>query len=249
MAILGAIGSFLGAKTGLGAVVRSVGGALLGNALDRRRDSQALRDKYSYLEGKGLTPQEIAGSGFGASPSGGAANVLGNQSAQLESQRRQLEFQQSERDKDRAVQLRGQDMGLAQSRVSAGAILGSAQLSASTAADRLSLDRERFDNVEMPAALRQSVTEAPEWKRMQILASMGVDNILGTAVAQMYGVNPMDPSAVKAMSARDFGRMAQTIYGMQSNAFGEASGAALAVRGAFGNYGDAATLGSRGRRN
>jgi len=214
--------------TGAKAVLGGVASGLIGSAFDRKKQS----DSYNYLEGKGLTPQEIAGSGAAGQGSSGVGQVLGNQFNQLQSQRIEQAFAERERDKDRALQIRAQDTGLRQSQISAGAQIYGANTQAQIAAGQLDLQRDRYSNIEMPQALREAITNSPSWKRTQILASMGVDNILGTSIAQRFGVNPMDSNAVKAMSQAEFLQMARTIYGMQSNAFGETSGAAIQLQGA-----------------
>jgi len=209
-------------------VLGAVASGVVGSYFDRKKQA----DSYSFLEGKGLTPQEIAGSGAAGQGQSGVGQVLGNQFNQLESQRIEQAFAERERDKDRALQMRAQDMGLQQSQISAGAQMYGANTQAQIAAGQLGLARDRFDQVEMPQALREAITNSPSWKRTQILASMGVDNILGTSIAQRFGVNPMDSNAVKAMSQAEFLQMARVIYGMQSNAFGETSGAAIQLQGA-----------------
>lgn len=233
--MLGAILGKAAGKSFLGPLLKGAGSAVLGGAIDRKFNQAALSDRYGYLEGKGLTPQEIAGSGFGASGGTNASQVLGNQSAQLEAQKRQLDVQQAERDKDRALQVRAQDMGLLQTQTSAGATLGAARLNANTAANNLAFNRDVYENVTLPDALRKAVTESPSWKRVQIMASMGVDNILGTAVAQTFGIDPMDPQSLEGLTDQQFLELARRIYGMQSNAYGEASGASLAIGQAAGN--------------
>jgi hypothetical protein len=232
-----------------GAILGTVASGLIGSAfakknakagakIDRGAAKGMLEDRFEVGAEQGLTPQEAMGISSNTS-TGAATSTLGNQAAQIHKQIMDQRFAQSERDKDRAVQLRAQDMSLESAKTSAGASMYGANVNAATQANALALQRERFNQVEMPDALRRAVTESPTWKRSELLARMGVDNILGTSIAQMYGVNPMDASQVKAMSPEAFQRMASTIYGMQSNAFGESAGAGLAINNAMSGFGAA----------
>ena len=238
--VLGAIGSRSDAKSA----------AKSGAAIDRATAAGMLQDRFEVGKQYGLTPQESMGLSS-AGGTGAATSILGNQAAQQEMQQREQAFAAAERAKDRMVQLRGQDVGLAQAQTSANASIASSgmmarasmygsDVNARTAASRLALDREEFENVRLPAALRDAVTQAPEWKRMQILASMGVDNMMATSLGQMFGLNPMDPSAVRGMSQNEFYRMAQAVYGMQSNVFKEGSGASILGTQAADGYRDGA---------
>jgi len=212
-----------------GGPIKTLGGAIAGGAVNSFFERKSQSDKYDFLESKGLTPQEIAGSSGSAASSSGVGNVLGNQQAELTRIREQQRYDEKQRDLDRAVALRSQDTSLQAARTSAGAQMYGADLNARTQAGRLSLDRDTFDNVTLPDALRRSVTESPAWKRSQILASMGVDNILATEVANSFGVNPMDSSAVRSMSPDQFMEMVKVIKGMQSNIFTEGAGAAMTL--------------------
>jgi len=233
--LVAGLGSLFKGKA-IAAGAKTVLGAVAGGKINSYFDSKKQRDSYDFMASKGLTPQEIAGSGAAGQGSTGVGNVLGNQAAELTRISRQQAYDEKQRNLDRQIALRGQDTQLATAKTSAGATLGAASLAAGTARDRLSLDRDSFQNVTLPRALREAVTEAPQWKRMQILAGMGVDNILGTSVAQQFGINPMDPRAVRSMSQAQFMDMARLIYGMQSRAFGETSGGAMSVAGAFDGF-------------
>jgi len=222
---LGSLFTKSAVATGAKSLLGSVAGGLVNRAFDNRKQS----DSYDFLAGKGLTPQEIAGSGAAGQGSTGVGNVLGNQAAELTRIQRQQAYDEKQRNLDRAVALRSQDTSLQAARTSAGAQMYGADVNARTAAGRLSLDRDTFDNVTLPDALRRSVTESPSWKRSQILASMGVDNILATEVANSFGVNPMDSSAVRSMSPDQFMEMVKMIKGMQSNVFTEGAGAAMTL--------------------
>jgi len=213
----------------LATFAKPVLGAIAGGAVNSYFQNKSQKDQYNFLEGKGLTPQEIAGSGGAGATSSSVGNVLGNQQAELTRIREQQRYDEKQRDLDRAVALRSQDTSLQAARTSAGAQMYGADLNARTQAGRLSLDRDTFDNVTLPDALRRSVTESPAWKRSEILARIGVDNILATEVAKRFGVNPMDSSAVTSMSQGEFMEMVKMIKGMQSNVFSEGAGAAMTL--------------------
>lgn len=216
----GSSGSFLGS------LFRGGASAVLGGSIDRKFDQSARSDQYSFLADKGLTPQEIAGSGFGDGRGSQSGTILGNQLLAQQQAERQQAYDRAERAKDRAVAMRGQDASLASSQISANASVYSSDTSSRVAEMNNALQRDVFENVTLPDALRRSVTESPPWKRAQIMATMGVDNMIGTAIGNKYGLNPMDPSALASMSQGDFNRMVSEIYGLQSNIFGEAAGAA-----------------------
>jgi len=220
--------------------IASILGAGVGAEIDRNRDSNALRDKYNYLERKGLTPQEIAGSSFGANPSTTSANTLGNQAAEMAKLKAQQRYDEKQRTADRAIAVRAQDVSTANTQVAANANVQSSALAAG--ASRYSSDssravaemnnalaRDRFTNIEIPDALRKAVTESPTWQRLRILAGMGVDNMIGTAIGNKYGLDPMDPDALSNMSDSDFRKMVTEIYGLQSRIFGETAGSATVV--------------------
>jgi len=209
-------------------VWQALGAAVLGGAVDNFFDRKSLNDQWSYMEGKGLTPQEIVGS---ASPGRGssASSVLGNQAAAAAMQRKQQKFEAAERDKDRAIAMRGQDTQVQTAQLSSGASRYGSDVQAKIAAGKLALERDQFDNITLPDALRRSVTESPSWKRRQIMAQMGVDNMIGTIISARYGVDPMDHERMRELSDSDFRKIVTAIYGLQSNIFAETAGAATVV--------------------
>ena len=212
-------------------------GSVLGGRQDRKRDQQALGDRYDFLESKGLTPQEIAGSGAASGgPSGAAAQVLGNSATKMAQLAEQQRYDQEQRELDRQVAIRGQDASIQNTQTAANASIASSSLSAgatryssdnavSIAEMNNALARDRFNNIDLPQALNRLVTTAPAWERARIMAQMGVDNMIGTAIGNKYGLNPMDPAALENMSETQFKQMVTDIYGIQSTLFGEAAGA------------------------
>lgn len=240
-------------------LVGAIGATVLGDRLAEAHDDRIKDADIKRLEALGLTPTEIAGAGAGA---GGAAasggNVLGNQAGSMTLQRQQQKFENEQRDKDRAVILQGQQTGLAQAQLSAQATLGAAAQSAGAsrygtdASERLgmariALEEDRFRNVDLPESLNRQVTNAPAWERQRIMAQMGVDNIIGTAIANKYGLNPMDADALKGMSETQFNAMVRDIYGLQSNVFSEASGGKILLEESAGTGGRTVLGNSRPR--
>jgi len=122
--------------------VASILGSGIGSMMDRDRDSNALRDKYNYLKRQGLTPQEIAGSSFGANPSTTSANTLGNQAAEMAKLKAQQRYDEGQRELDRAVAVRGQDVANANAQISANASVASAGISAGPATAMLPFNQE-----------------------------------------------------------------------------------------------------------
>lgn len=240
----GIVDAFTGGKfpgEWLGNTAGSYVAGKLGNKLDRE-SSQA---QYGFLESKGLTPQEIVGGSMpGQSGSGGA--VLGNNySAQL-LQAKQQSYDHLQRQLDRQVAMRGQDTSLQNARTSAGASMYASDNSRRSAVDRISLDRDRFRNIDLPVGLNRILTTTPEWERTRIMAQMGVDNILGTAIANEFGVDPFDKDSLSSMSQSEFREMVRRIYGYQSNVFGETAGASTVIgEGASEGAKDLQGLGNR----
>jgi len=246
-----------------GSMVKGGIGSLLGSAINRHSDREGMRDRWSYMESKGLTPQEIAGSGAAGGGASSAGNTLGNQAAQQDAIAAQQAYDEEQRALDRAVQVRAQDVSARNTETAANASITSSSLSAGASRNaaatseriaqmRNALDRGIYENVTLPDALRRSVTESPGWKRAQIMAGMGVDNMVGTAIGNKYGLNPMDPAALDNMSDDQFMRMVTEIYGLQSNIFSEGSGAQVlggAVRSNFSPPAGAPALGSGATRD
>lgn len=223
-------GPALSAIPGVGPIASlalSAGSAYLGNRMDAARDRGALRDKYSFMEGKGLTPQEIAGSGFSANPSSGATSVLGNQAAQQAMAQRQMDFQQSERDKDRAIQMRAQDMGLRQSQISAGVGYQANALAA-----------QRLNEIDLPQAGNDLITTSPAFRLRQLELQMGPDNYFVDAIAQRRGIE-LNNGTISEMSQSDWRSFVREVQSFKSQAATETAGASGAVSDAFSGYGAA----------
>lgn len=239
------------------AVVPAVIGSAVGRSLDRKYDQKSREDQFQFYTDRGATLQEILGAG-GINPAASpASTVLGNQMAELQRQKREQEYQQRERDKDRAIAMRGQDVSalntqtaanasIASSGIAAGASRYSTDASERIASARLALDQNRFSQLELPQGLQNLVTSTPEWKRQELMARMGVDNALATAILGSKGIDVMDPNTLRNMSTSEFRQLVRDIYGYQSRVFGESAGAATIVReGAQEGVSDARSLWDR----
>jgi hypothetical protein len=121
--LIAAGASALGVTSGaLGGALLAGGGAVLGSAADRYFDKKALEDRYGFLASKGLTPQEIQGvSGLAGGAGSNVGSVLGNQQAELARIRQQQEYDERQRNIDRAVTMRGQDAQVQSAQTAAGA--------------------------------------------------------------------------------------------------------------------------------
>jgi len=116
LAGLGGLFNASAVTSGAKAVLGGVASGFLGNAFDAAKQ----RESYNFLDSRGLTPQEIAGSGAAGQGQSGVAQVLGNQFNALQSQRVQHAYEAAERDKDRAVAMRAQDTAAQATVTSAG---------------------------------------------------------------------------------------------------------------------------------
>lgn len=95
------------------------------------------------------------------------------------------------------------------------------------AKDKLALEVKKYKNIELPQAANNIATSTPAWKRQELLAKMGVDNILATAMAGDFGIDPMDPDTLKSLSKEEFKELTRRIYGFSSKIYGEYSGTSL----------------------
>ena len=107
------------------------------------------------------------------------------------------------------------------------------------AREKLKLQRDQYQNIELPMAANKIVTTTPEWERHKILAQMGVDNILATSMAGNFGLDPMDPKTLSKFSRSEFRQLVRMIYGYSSKFFGETAGMALSTGEGFQDTGAA----------
>lgn len=259
----GSSGAASGASSGggswLGNIFRTGVSSAVGGAIDRFGDRKSRNDEFNFYKSKGATLPEIMGSGGVGTGSSGASTVLGNQAAEQARIQRAQDYDREQRQADRLVSMRGQDAALKSSEISAGASMHNAGLAAKTAANRLSLDRDTYRNIRLPQSLNDQATSTPEWKRQQLLATMGVDNALATVIMGREGIDVMNPDTLEDMSKTEFRNLVRTIYGYQSNVFGETAGASTVIseglddgksrvggllRGLFGGSENQPTLGN-----
>lgn len=226
MGILSSIGSFLGnaAKTVVGGIIPGLGNSLgniagdyLGNQLDKRqimdinRDAANLdrqsairqfRDRWKFVTDEGATITEALGLGPGSTAQG-ATQTMGNQLTAMTQQRRNERAAARERQLDREVQMRGQDAQVQAS-------LGSAGIAANAS---MSNTRAQID-----------------FQRETKLLSMGLDNLLSTATAQRFGVDPSDATTILNMSPAEFEQFVNTVLSQQSQTRKQTEGILEMVR-------------------
>lgn len=232
----------------IGDTLRGVGKNLVGGELDRRNARLSRSDEWNFYRSQGVTIPEIMGAGGVGTGPQTASTVLGNQEAQLTAQARAQMYDQGQRDKDRAIALRQQDVGLQQSQIAANASVASSSIAAgasrygadtaaATAAARLAFERGQYRESILPQRLNDIATSTPAWKRQELLARMGVDNALATLILGSKGLDVMDPSSLSKLSQDDFEELVREIYGYQSHIFGETSGSSVIINQGLGAAG------------
>jgi len=201
----------------LASMAKPVLGALAGGAINSIFGRKDMRDKWSFMEGKGLTPQEIAGSSASAGASSGVGNVLGNQQAELTRLQRQQAYDEKQRNLDRAVAVRSQDMSLA-----------SAEASAAPMHGRNAIDRNRLNLIDAPRAAQDLITSSPEFRLRQLQMQMGPDNVYAEGLLKRYGLSLNDDSIAKA-SPETWNAFVRDFQSYRSQVATEAAGAATAL--------------------
>ena len=228
-----------------------------GANVDRDASLGQFKDRYDFIRSEGGTLTEALGVGTGSTAQG-ATSALGNQATAMATQNNQLQFEAQQRDADRQVQLSGQQAQLQAAQINANASVQSSQISSdatryssqmslagqqamaaasvygSKTQERiqnalLAFDQKQYEEVRLPQALNDIATSTPDWKRQELLARMGVDNVIATALAGEYGIDVMDPSSLAALSDSQFRDMVRQIYGYQSQVFGNTAGAAVII--------------------
>jgi hypothetical protein len=118
-AILTGIGSALTGAS-IGKAIVGLGTTYLGSRIGASLDRRNATLDYERQRALGFTHSEIAGAG-GASAGDTAQAVMGNQATQFEAQRRQMEYDNAQREADRAVAMRGQDAQVQTAQIGANA--------------------------------------------------------------------------------------------------------------------------------
>lgn len=195
---LGALGGLIAGKLFGGGAIASTLGTAAGDFIGRRigasEDRRDARLDYEQQRDLGFTHSEIAGSG-GAVAGDSAQAIMGNQQTQFEAQRRAQQFEMQERDKDRAVSMRAQDLGLQSAQTSAGATLGAARLnydasfhSANTQYDIASLHNDRM----WQQLANDWANDNPELNMRFKQMSQGVDNGTMDMLLQQHRLTPQE---------------------------------------------------------
>ena len=270
-AILGAAAAKLGAGA-LGTAAAKAGGAVLGGAvtggidnyfskkgaesgalIDRQSAIAQTKDRYQFYSNMGATTQEILGLGTGSTASGASA-TLGNAYSGNQALAMQQAFQASENEKDRAVQLRGQEVDLAKSQISAGASVQSAGISAAAqryvagvnkaiadqnleladrqfrlvtlreSASRLGLDQQR-----LIILANDAVTSTPDYQLRKLMYSMGAENLMTSIAAESLGLDITDPEAIDALSKQELHDAIIYLTSIGSWSFRESAGGATVI--------------------
>jgi len=213
---------FTGASVAAGG--KALLGAVAGGAVNRFFDNRKQSDSYNFLASKGLTPQEIAGSGAAGQGSTNVGSVLGNQAAELERISRQQAYDEKQRNLDRAIAVRSQDMGLA-----------SAQVSASPGLGRNALDLERLRSIDAPRARQDLLTSSPEFRLRELQMQMGPDNVYAEGLLKRYGLSLNDDSIANA-SPETWARFVKDFQSFRSRAATEAAGATTVLGDSAAGY-------------
>jgi len=182
MGLLSAIGKVVpkiigGGASLFGGPLGSIASSVVGGGINSFFAKKQKSDELGLYTDMGLTPQEIMGGG-GASGGENAGTTVGNMYAQRAIQSEQLAFQQQEADKNRALQMRAQDMGLLQ-----------AQTSAAVGHQANALAQQRFDQIDAPLAQNELVTTSPEFRFRALQMQMGVENVYVEGLAKRYGIS------------------------------------------------------------
>ena len=202
-----------------------IGGAMLGSSvLGGKNQRSATREGYGLdLQGQkeifdfktqrgienGLTPYEVF-AGPGGNASGGTSNMgqtMGNQAAQQTANINNaiLQMGLKKMDNDTAKEVAG--IQAAANKEVAGIQSDTQKL---IAANKLSLDRDTYNNITIPESaaklkisaeelkikLNNVATSKPEFVKFMKMLTMGVDNTLSAFIQNVDGYNLTDPESV-----------------------------------------------------
>ena len=201
--VAGGLTNYLGAKQAATQQLgTSIEGAKAGAAIDRQSARDQMSDRFDFFESKGATISEQLGMGHGGTAQG-AAPTLGNSLGQVEMQQRQQAYEARERDKDRAVQMRAQDLGVQSSQIAAQGGVDSSSIAAMAA---------------MYGADTNAATAAAQldWTKQSTLLNMGLDNVLSSATAIRYGVDVTKPETIMNMPPAKFTKFINDVMSQQS---------------------------------
>ncbi len=222
----------------------AIGGAVLGGAAtdygSRRgasRDYKYYRKTAEYdwqmASDRGLTAQEFYGSPASGGSMGSAnTQTLGNQyglQAKAAADRIQENVQ---RDKDRAVQERGQDTQKEIAEIQTGSQQRVAGQNIEMQQKRLTFDEKVYRETTLPAAaasinktvhetkklVNDIVTSTPKFLRMMKIMTMSADNSLSLATQNMMGIDISDAKQLQSLSPDKKQKLLSALISLKSNA-------------------------------
>jgi hypothetical protein len=209
-AILGGLaGKIFGGSLMAKGIGTAVGG-FLGNRIAAGEDRRNARLDYEQQRELGFTHSEIAGAG-GAGAGDTTQAIMGNQHNQFVAQQREQEFQHTQRELDRVVAMRAQDMGLASAQTSANATLGAASMArdaaynqAGTQFDIAAMNNDR----QWQQMANDWANNNPELNLKLKQMTMGVENM---QVEMIMRRNGLDVSGGTQYSQQEFNRRMRAV--------------------------------------
>lgn len=212
----------------------TAGATYLGNKLEQKHVGNIKDDDIARMQALGLTPTEIAGAGGIGAGAGSGGAVLGNSAGQRALQAAAQAHEVRERDKDRAVALKGQQTGLAQTQIAAQASLGSSSMAANASRygsdlrSAVDMARVEMDRMRLPGELanlsNQNVTSSPDFQRFMKMLSLSPQNVASANAALGLPFDPLDRAAVQAASPQQRADVLRLLIAMSSGSFREAVG-------------------------
>lgn len=183
--------------------------ARAGGKIDRRQAMAQFDDRFQYLMDQGLTVTEAAGvPASGASQ--GATAVLGNAASQQNAQNAQIYANSRERALDRQLELMKTQMQanaqLGVAGIAADASRYGSDTSAGASMFGAGMSARAIQNAAgISAAAAEAIARITD-KRERDLAilRMGTDNLLSTALARKWGIDPAKPGALNAADFQGF---------------------------------------------
>lgn len=230
----------------------AVGGKILGSAfgrhdaksgaqIDQRYSRRMENDRWDDAQDRGLTAQEYYGSSAPGGPgSSGAGQVIGNQGDKMAQQMSAISQETKERDKDRKVQILGQQNQLEIAKTQAGETRHSTDTNAQTAAKALAVKKDELESVIKPKAaaelnisraafeqkLNEVITSQPQWHLMMKRLTMGPDNLFVEAYIKSTGIDPTEDDAFNNIPAAKRKAFLDGLIAYKSSTAGEISGLA-----------------------
>ena len=227
---LGGLGSGFGGAAGA-SIVSGLGpggdGPSMGriaNALEQEYNAYRRQENWDWrkAEDRGLTPQEYYGSAAaGGSAPSGATQTLGNAATQIDVQKRQAASNAFSQAYAADISLKQTEMQTDAQKYSADkaaeATLGAAGMSRETGSEANILNRERYENIDLPAAraklkltqaetkvrINEATTTMPKFVLALKRLSMGPDNLKAELLQNMKDVDVTNREQIQAMSEEE----------------------------------------------